>query len=152
MTDYQRKDIGTLILRHPLWIKVLGWVVMPFLGLCGVFMMALPVIEPGQGLGLTAVYLVLGASLLRMCFVVFQVFPFLRASIEFSDGGFVITQPNSTIKRYEWSDVAKMEHHVAIQVLILKNKQGKTMLAITEQAHNYSQFVAATEQKVEIKY
>lgn len=140
------------LLRHPQWVRWLGWLVLPFLVIACGYVMLLPFIEPGYELVQAVSCLLLGAFPLYMCFQAFKVFPFLRSDVEFNSEGFCVYWPNGNKKEYLWSEVSKLNHYATAQVLELKDSSNSCILAVTDQATSYSQFVEFVVNKTGLKY
>ena len=152
MTEYRNEESGLWLARHPQWVRFLGWVMIPVIALCGFYVAAIPVIESRYDVLVIASCLLLGVGTLYMCFLSFKVFPFLRADIEFGEKGFSVYRPNGNVQHYQWGDIDKLKHHASVQVLIIKDRENRVVLALTEQAHSYEQFVELAIQKTGLKY
>jgi hypothetical protein len=152
MTEYKDEQSGLWLVSHPQWIRILGWIMIPVIAVCGLYVMAIPVIESRYDITLIVSCLFFAGGQFYMCFISFKVFPFLRSDIKFGEKGFTVYKPNGSVQHYEWDDVAKLKHHSSVQVLVLKDNGSRTILAITEQAHSYHQFVDLSTQKTGLKY
>lgn len=148
MSEYRNDDDGLWLARHPLWIRVLGWVMIPLIAICGIYVMVIPVIESRYEIVFVASCLFLGGAVLYMSVLAFSVFPFLRADIEFGEDGFSVYFPSGKSCLYKWCEVSSIKHHGSVQVLVLKGVSNKTLLAITEQAHSYERFAEISARKL----
>lgn len=140
------------LLRHPQWIRWLGWIVLPPLFVSSLYLLLLPIIQNQYELVLIAASLFMGGFVLYMCLQAFKVFPFLRSDVEFSAESFSIYWPGGRTESYKWSDVASLKHYASAQVLVLKNSSNKCILAVTEQATSYAQFVEFAVKETGLKY
>ena len=141
-----------MLVKHPDFIKRIGWAGIPLIALCGLYVMAIPILEARYDIASIASTTFLGGGTFYMCLLAFKVFPFLNLEIKCNGNGFSIHKKNGDVKSYQWSEVGEIKHHASVQVLALKNKDGKTILAITEQAFNYYKFVELAIHKTGLKY
>ncbi|WP_028876960.1 hypothetical protein [Teredinibacter turnerae] len=140
------------LLRHPHWVRWLGWIGLPPLFVSSLYLLLLPIIQNQYELALIASSLFMGGFVLYMCQQAFKVFPYLRSDVEFSPESFSIYWPGGKAESYTWSDVASLKHYASAQVLVLKNSSNKCILAVTEQATSYAQFVEFAVEKTGLKY
>ena len=140
------------LLRHPHWVRWLGWFILPPMFVSSLYILFLPIIQNQYELVLIASSLFLGGFVLYMCLQAFKVFPYLRSDVECSPESFSIYWPGGKAESYTWSDVASLKHYGSVQVLVLKNSSNKCMLAVTEQATSYAQFVEFFVEKAGLKY
>lgn len=140
------------LLRHPNWVRWLGWLVLPPLFMAGIYVLLLPVIQNQYEVALIASSLFMGGFVLYLCLQAFKVFPYLRSEVEFSSEGFSIYWPGGRAENYSWSDVSSLTHYASAQVLELKNDSNRRILAVTEQATSYPKFVEFAVEKTGLKY
>ena len=140
------------LLRHPVWVRWLGWLVLPPLFIVCCYVLLLPVIQNQYEVALIASSLFLGGLPIYMCMQALKTFPYLRSDVEFNSDGFSIYWPDGKSIEYSWSDVLALKHYATASVLELKGKEGKRILAVTDQATSYEQFVEFAVEKTGLKY
>lgn len=140
------------LLRHPGWVRWLGWIGIPAIFVSGCYVLLLPVIKNNYEIALIASSLFMGGFCIWMCLQSFKVFPYLQSDVEFNLSGFSIYWPNGRQEEYLWSDVSKLTHYASVQVLEIKSNEGKRILAVTEQATSYTKFVEIAVVKTGLKY
>lgn len=140
------------LLRHPAWVRWLGWLVIPPLMIGGFYILLIPVIESEYELSLIASSVFLGGGSIYLCIKALKVFPYMSSDIEFGPSGFSIYSPNNNVSKFLWGDVLTLKHHASVQVLEIKNIDSKCILAITEQATSYAKFVEILVEKTGLEY
>ncbi|WP_086932937.1 hypothetical protein [Agarilytica rhodophyticola] len=140
------------LLRHPTWVRWLGWLFLPPLFVASGYILLLPIIQNQYELALISASLFLGGFAMYMCAQAFKVFPYLSCDVEFSPEGFDIYWPSGKVKNYLWADVISLQHYASVQVLELKNNKEDRILVVTEQATSYLKFVEFITKKTGLKY
>ncbi|MEM7206982.1 MAG: hypothetical protein AAF434_04080 [Pseudomonadota bacterium] len=140
------------LLRHSIPLRWLGWIGTPFLFVCGFYVLFLPVWENNFELVLIASSILLGGFPIYMSLQCFKAFPYIKADVEFSHNGFSVYWPSGKNKEYTWGEIGKLNHYASAQVLEVKNRQGKRILAVSEQATSYAQFVEISVENTGLKY
>lgn len=139
------------LLRHPVWVRWLGWLALPPLFVACCYVLLLPVIQNQYDVVLIVSSLFLGGFPIYMCFQALKVFPYLRCDVEFNSEVFSIYWPNGKSQTYSWSEIFSLKHYATAQVLELKGSEGKRIIAVTDQATSYAQFIAFATEKTGLK-
>ncbi len=150
--EYKSETEDLWLLHHPTWVRWLVWIVLPPLAVAGCYVLLLPVLEGQYELALIATSLFMGGFVLYMCAQAFKVFPYLHSDVEFSSDGFSIYWPGGKSENYSWAEIASLKHYASAQVLELKNCKGNRVLAVSEQATSYQQFVEFAVEQTGLKY
>jgi hypothetical protein len=140
------------LLRHPGWVRWLGWIGMPVIFVSCCYVLLLPVIKNNYEIALIVSSLFLGGFPIWMCIQGFKVFPYLQSDVEFNLSGFSVYWPNGKRKEYLWSNVSRLTHYASVQVLEIKSNDGERILTVTEQATSYAKFVEIAVAKTGLKY
>lgn len=142
----------TCLVRHPLWVRLLGWIGLPVATAGSLYILTMPVWKSNYDPLVVLSALFLGGFPLYMWYQGFKVFPYLRAEIEVDDRGLTIHHPQRQPRHYPWSSIATLEHFATAQVLEVIGRDRKRILAITEQATSYAEFVEFVVKKTGCKY
>lgn len=136
----------TLTFMHPTWIKVLGWVFLPFMLGISLFVIGIPIIYGRyELLGFVASFF-LGGFCLYMTVNGLLTLPFMNATITTSDKGIRI-DGTSDPRTINWSRVGRLKHVYSAQVLHLYDKDGNRILSVSENLKGYSLFVTLLNEK-----
>lgn len=152
LVEYKSATEELWLVRHPLWVRILEWVGLPFVTLAGFYVLAIPLWTSTFELVVIASCLFLGGFPIYMCYQSFKVFRFIGADIEVNEQGFAVYWPGGESRRYSWMQVGKLNHYTTAQVLEVVSKQGDRILAIFQQASSYNKFVELAVANTGCKY
>ncbi|SEA08718.1 hypothetical protein SAMN05216562_1652 [Microbulbifer marinus] len=148
MPTYGNEEQNEWLVRHPTWVRFLGWIGIPLLLASSIYVVLIPVISERYEPVVILSCVFLGLFPLYMCVQALKVFPFMRADVEVNDNGFSIFYPNGKSETYSWSKIKRIKHYTTSQVLELVDMSEKTVLAVMEQAWSYEKFVELANKNV----
>lgn len=152
MLELKSESEDLWLLRHPSWVRWIGWIGLPFVFVAGVYCLTLPLWAKSFELITLFSSLLLGAFPIYMCIQGFKVFPYIKADVEFNNNDFSVFYSSKAQKEYEWNEIGKLKYYTSAQVLDIKDIEGKRILAVTEQATSYSKFVELLVKNTGLKY
>jgi len=129
------------LMRIPSWVRVISWVGVPFLFVCAVYILLIPVIAGNFELLAILATTFLGLPCLYMAAKSYKVFPYLRSDIEFNELEFTIYFPSKNRRRHLWSEVSLAKSYTSVQVLELFDQSGKSLLVTLESSTSFQQFM-----------
>lgn len=138
--------MSQLVFKHPLWVAILGWSVLPFMLLGSLWLIALPIIYQNFELLTFLPPIVLGLPCAYMSYHAILSLPFMAATIEANEDGLLISQKDKQTF-VNWSDISKVRHVASVQVVHLYNSNNERIASFTEQLKGYPMLAELLNQR-----
>lgn len=128
--------MDSIQLRHPYWIRIIGWVFLPVMFCLAIWCLFLPVWYERYDIAMFLAATLLGGGNLYMTTHGLRTLPFMNSVITLTDNEITVLKGKQTTS-ISWQNISKARHVASTQVLHLFDSEGKRFLSVTEQLKGF---------------